>query len=88
MATWSLLSNHGRALLCLAQDPDLRLRDLAARLGITERRAFDLVHDLSEAGYVIKEKAGRRNTYRVQEHLPLPDGPNDRTLGDILAALI
>jgi DNA-binding IclR family transcriptional regulator len=88
MATWSLLSNHGRALLCLAQDPDLRLRDLAARVGITERRAFDLVNDLTEAGYVIKEKDGRRNTYHVQEHLPLPDGPNDRTLGDILAALI
>jgi hypothetical protein len=61
MATWS---HHGRALLCLAQHSDLRLRDLAARLGITERRAFDLVHDLSEAGYVIKEKDGRRKTYR------------------------
>ena len=88
MARWSLLSNHGRALCCLAQDPDLRLRDLAARLGITERRAFDLVNDLTEAGYVIKEKDGRRNTYRVQGHLPLPDAPDDRTLGDILAALI
>jgi len=88
MAAWSLLSNHGRALLCLAQDPDLRLRDLAARLGITERRAFDLVNDLAGAGYVIKEKDGRLNTYHVQEHLPLPDWPGDRTLGDILAALI
>jgi DNA-binding MarR family transcriptional regulator len=88
VATWSLLSNHGRALLCLAQDPDVRLRDLAAQLGITERRAFDLVNDLSEAGYVIKEKDGRRNRYQVQEHLPLPDVPHDRTLGDILAALI
>jgi DNA-binding IclR family transcriptional regulator len=85
---WSLLSNHGRALLCLAQDPDLRLRDLAARLGITERRAFDLVNDLTEAGYVIKEKDGRRNRYEVQDHLPLPDAPDDRTLGDILAALL
>jgi DNA-binding IclR family transcriptional regulator len=88
MATWSLLSNHGRALLCLAQDPDLRLRDLAAQLGITERRAFDLVNDLTEAGYVVKEKEGRRNRYWVQEHLTLPEVPNDRTLGDILAALI
>ncbi len=85
---WSLLSNHGRALLWLAQEPDMRLRDLAARLGITERRAFDLVNDLTEAGYVIKEKDGRRNRYHVQDHLPLPDVPDDRTLGDILAALL
>jgi DNA-binding IclR family transcriptional regulator len=88
MGTWSLLSNHGRALLCLAQDTDLRLRDLAAQLGITERRAFDLVNDLTEAGYVVKEKEGRRNRYCVQEHLTLPEVPSDRTLGDILAALI
>jgi DNA-binding IclR family transcriptional regulator len=88
MTTWSLLSNHGRALLCLAQDPDLRLRDLAAQLGITERRAFDLVNDLTKAGYVIKEKDGRRNRYHVQEHLLLPDVARDRTLGDILGALI
>jgi DNA-binding IclR family transcriptional regulator len=85
---WSLLSNHGRALLCLAQDPDLRLRDLAAQLGITERRAFDLVNDLTVAGYVIKEKDGRRNRYHVQDHLPLPDAPGHRTLGDVLAALL
>jgi hypothetical protein len=63
------------------------LRDLAARLAITERRAFDLVNDLCESGYVIKEKTGRRNSYCVQEHLPLPESPDDRTLGDILAAL-
>ncbi len=85
---WSLLSNHGRALLCLAQDPDIRLRDLAARLGITERRAFDLVNDLTVAGYVIKEKEGRRNRYQVQDHLPVPDTPDHRTLGDILGALL
>ncbi len=85
---WSLLSNHGRTLLCLAQDPDMRLRDLAVQLGITERRAFDLVNDLTEAGYVIKEKDGRRNRYHVQDHLPLPDAPDHRTLGDILAALL
>lgn len=88
MGTWSLLSNHGRALLCLAQNPELRLRDLADQLGITERRAFDLVNDLADAGYVVKEKEGRRNRYYVQEHLPLREVPNDRTLGDVLAALI
>jgi DNA-binding transcriptional ArsR family regulator len=87
-AMWSLLSNHGRALLCMAQDPDIRLRDLAAQLGITERRAFDIVNDLTEAGYVIKEKEGRRNRYRLQDHLPVPDGPEHRTIRDILAALL
>jgi DNA-binding IclR family transcriptional regulator len=87
MATWSLLSNHGRVLLCLAHDPEMRLRDLGASLSITERRAFDLVNDLTEAGYVIKEKDGRRNRYRVQEHLPLPEVPGSRTLGDVLSAL-
>lgn len=87
MATWSLLSNHGRALLCLAQDPELRLRDLAASLGVTERRAFDLVNDLSVAGYVIKKKEGRRNRYQVQAHLPVPEAPGDRTIGDVLEAL-
>jgi DNA-binding IclR family transcriptional regulator len=87
VATWSLLSNHGRALLCLAQDPELRLRDLAESLGITERRAFDLVNDLSEAGYVLKEKEGRRNRYEVQTHLSVPEAPGDRTIGDVLAAL-
>ena len=66
----------------------MRLRDLAVQLGITERRAFDLVNDLTEAGYVIKEKDGRRNRYQVQDHLPLPDAPDHRTLGDILAALL
>ncbi len=66
----------------------MRLRDLGERLGITERRAFDLVNDLAVAGYVIKEKDGRRNRYHVQDHLPLPEAPGDRTLGDILAALL
>ena len=85
---WSLLSNHGRALLWLAKEPDIRLRDLAARLGITERRAFDVVNDLTEAGYVIKEKEGRRNRYQLQHHVPLRDAPDHRTLGDMLSALL
>jgi DNA-binding MarR family transcriptional regulator len=87
VAKWSLLSNHGRVLLCLANDPEMRLRDLAASVGLTERRAFDLVNDLTAAGYLIKEKDGRRNRYRVQLHLPLPEAPGDRTIGDVLSAL-
>jgi uncharacterized membrane protein len=54
----------------------VRLRDIAASLGITEQRAFGIITDLVEAGYVVKEKNGRRNSYHVQAHLPLaePDG--------------
>ena len=88
MATWSFLTNHGRALLCIARDPDARLRDIAASLAITERRAHDIVSDLTEAGYVVKTKDGRRNRYEVQAHLPLPE-PNsrERAIGDVLSLL-
>jgi len=60
-------------LLCLARDPGGRLRDIAASLGITERSAHGIVTDLTAAGYVIKQKDGRRNRYQVQARLPLPE---------------
>jgi hypothetical protein len=86
--TWSFLTNHGRALLCIARDPDARLRDIAGSLAITERRAHDIVSDLTEAGYVLKTKDGRRNRYEVQAHMPLPE-PNsrERAIGDVLNLL-
>jgi DNA-binding transcriptional ArsR family regulator len=88
MTTWTFLSNHGRALLCIARDPEIRLRDIATDLGITERRAYDIVRDLAEAEYVIKERDGRRNRYQVQEHLPLPEDPQqERALGEVLRVL-
>jgi DNA-binding transcriptional ArsR family regulator len=88
MGEWNFLSNHGRALLCIAHDPEVRLRDIAGILGITERRAYDLVTDLAEAGYVIKEKEGRRNRYQIQEHLPLPEDPDqNQAIGEVLALL-
>jgi hypothetical protein len=89
MAEWSFLTNHARALLCIAHDPGVRLIDIAAALGITERSAYAIVNDLSTAGYVIKEKDGRRNRYEVQGHLPLP-GPAIRstTFGEVLAVLV
>jgi E2F/DP family winged-helix DNA-binding domain len=74
-ANWTFLSNHGRALLCITRDPTTRLRDIASDLGITERRAYDIVNDLSAAGYVRKLREGRRNRYEVQKHLPLPEDP-------------
>ena len=88
MASWTFLTNHARVLLCVAHDPGARLRDIAASLDITERSAFGVITDLVEAGYVVKEKDGRRNRYHIQTHLPLPEPTTrDRTVGEVLALL-
>lgn len=89
MATsWGFLTNHARVMLCISQDPGIRLRDIAARLGITERSAYGIVTDLAAAGYITKMKDGRRNQYEIQAHLPLPE-PTSResTVGEVLALL-
>lgn len=87
-ASWTFLTNHGRVLLCISRDPGVRLRDIADRLGITERSAYGIVIDLAEAGYVVKEKDGRRNRYQIQAHLPLPEASiRERTVGEVLALL-
>ena len=80
MAEWSFLTNHARVLLCIARDPGVRLRDIAATLGITERTAFGVVADLTEAGYVLNERDGRRNRYEVQHHLPLAEPTSEATI--------
>ena len=88
MGEWSFLTNHARALLFIAHDPDARLRDLAGALDVTERTAYGIVADLTEAGYVVKEKDGRRNRYHIQEHLPLRDSiSRQRTIGEVLDLL-
>lgn len=88
MRDWNFLTNHGRTLLLIAADPDARLRDLAEGLGVTERTAFGLVTDLASAGYVVKEKEGRRNRYRVRTDLPIEDpATRDRTVGEIVDLL-
>jgi DNA-binding IclR family transcriptional regulator len=88
VAKWSFLTNHARALLCIADDPGLRLRDMATALGVTERSAFAIVADLTEAGYVLKERDGRRNRYSIQHHMPLPDSTErQRTIGEVLHLL-
>jgi len=85
---WSFLTNHARVLLCIAHDPGVRLRDIAAGTGVTERTAYGIVTDLTEAGYVVKNKDGRRNRYQIQAHLPLPETDSrERTIGEILALL-
>jgi DNA-binding MarR family transcriptional regulator len=88
MAKWSFLTPHGRVLLCIARDPEIRLRDIAADLGITERHAYAVVTDLTDAGYVVKTKEGRRNRYQVQNHLALPDLPDrEQAIGEVLDVL-
>jgi hypothetical protein len=89
VASWSFLTNHARVLLRIAEDPGTRLRDIAADLGITERSAYGIVTDLTQAGYVIKQKDGRRNRYQIQAHLPLPDPVGrEPAIGDVLAVLM
>jgi len=88
VASWTFLTYHARVLLLVAHDPGVRLRDIAASLDITERGAFSIITDLAEAGYLAKEKNGRRNRYHVQAHLPLPEPDGrERTVGEILAFL-
>jgi DNA-binding IclR family transcriptional regulator len=92
MAHWSFLTNHARVLACIAHDPGVRLRDIAATLGITERSAYGIVSDLTEGGYIVKEREetdGRRNRYQIQTHLPLGEAINrERTIGEILDLLV
>ena len=88
MAGWGFLTSHARVLMCIAHDPGARLRDIAAELGITERSAYGIVTELAEAGYVVKQKDGRRNRYQIQAHLPLPEPTSrERPVGEILALL-
>lgn len=87
-ANWTFLTNHARVLLCIARDPGIRLRDIAAALEITDRSAYGIVTDLTQAGYIVKQKDGRRNRYQIQAHLPLPEPTSrERTVGEILSLL-
>lgn len=88
MADWSFLTNHARAILFIAGQPDARLRDIAEAMSVTERTAFGIVADLTDAGYVVKERDGRRNRYHVQSHMALPDTiVRERTIGEVLDLL-
>jgi predicted DNA-binding transcriptional regulator YafY len=88
MEGWSFLTKHAWVLLCIADDPGVRLRDIAATVGITERSAYGIVTDLTTAGYTVKQKDGRRNRYQIQAHLP-PHEPASQqfAIGEVLALL-
>jgi hypothetical protein len=68
---WTFLSNHGHVLLTIAADPQIRLRDVAGRIGITPRAVQRIVADLVECRYLERERQGRRNRYRVRSELPM-----------------
>ncbi len=85
MADWTFLTNHAHVLLCVARDPGVRLREVAVTVGITERAAQKIVADLVEAGYLEREREGRRNHYHLNPDQPLRH-PMDREhqIGEIL----
>lgn len=85
---WTFLSNHGHVLVCIAEDPDQRLRDIAARVGITERAVFSIVNDLEADGYVRRIHVGRRNRYELDPTRPLRHPVEHRhTVGELLGVL-
>lgn len=85
---WSFLTNHAQVLVSIAQDPGIRLRDIGDRVGITERAAHRIVAELVEAGYIKRERTGRRNLYTINAHFPLPDPiAREQNLGALLQIL-
>lgn len=86
---WTFLTNHARVLLRIARDPEVRLRDLAAGIGITERAVQIIVADLEAAGYLTRTRVGRRNHYTVDPTVALRH-PNeaDHPVGDLLTAFL
>lgn len=86
---WTFLTNHAHVLICLSADPDLRLRDIADLVGITERAAQRILHDLVEAGYVERARSGRRNSYRLALDRPMRHPIEaDHEIGVLVKALV
>jgi predicted DNA-binding transcriptional regulator len=86
---WDFLTNHAHVLLCVSHDPGIRLRDIAAAVGITERAAHKIVSELVEEGYVLRERNGRRNRYTVKPELPLRHPlVQEREVGELLEVLL
>jgi DNA-binding MarR family transcriptional regulator len=85
---WTFLTNHAHVLVCIAENPDLRGREIAELVGVSERRVQGIVRDLVDAGYVSRSRDGRRNHYTIN-----PDGglrhplEDDHTVGELLAML-
>jgi DNA-binding transcriptional ArsR family regulator len=87
-AHWTFLTNHAHVLLCLAADPEARVREVAEHVGITERATLRILHDLVEAGYVHADRVGRRNRYRLRLDEPMRHPmERSRAVGVLVEAL-
>lgn len=85
---WTFLTNHAHVLLCIAADAHARIRDIAARVGLTDRAVLRIVAELEEAGYLEHQREGRRNVYRVRRNLPLRHPLEHHRRVDALLALV
>ena len=92
MPQYHFLTNHAQVLLCVAHDPGIRLREIAQTVGITERTAHRIVSELDQDGYVVRQRIGRRNLYKVNPELPLShpltEETEQRSIGDLLEVLL
>ena len=85
---WAFLTNHAQVLVCIADDAGVRLREIGERVGITERAAHRIVGELAAAGYLARERTGRRNRYTINAQLPLPDRiAREQNIGELLEVL-
>jgi DNA-binding IclR family transcriptional regulator len=94
VAEWKFITNHAQVLLCVAHDPQIRLREIADACGITERAAHRIIADLEEAGYISRERMGRRNRYEFHPEVAMRHPRighawlRDIPMGDLVAPLI
>ena len=85
---WTFLTNHAQVLVCIADDPGVRLREIGERVGITERAAHRIVVELAAAGYITRQRNGRRNQYTINAHLPVRDAiAREQNVGQLLEIL-
>ena len=87
-SSWTLLSNHGHVLVCIANNPHMRLRDIASQVGITERAVQRIILDLEQADMLLREREGRRNRYRIKAQQPLRHALEEHhTVGELVEAV-
>lgn len=85
---WTFLTNHAQVLVCIADDPGVRLREIGEQVGITERAAHRIVAELAAAGYITRQRNGRRNQYTINAHLPVHDPiAREQNVGQLLQIL-